>query len=438
MAVTYKKTGDYTYKVGDHVRCIVAEAAVENYTADKAGGAGWQDGLEFIIEVYERGNEIGGRGIAWPTKDINGVTLTGNEIYTDWVELVLGDIHQMELDTDPPAKEEVTGVADEILGQEENIRLVRLAGEHNIPALLIGETGTGKTTMVKFIANMEDKKWVRFNLTGETTVDDFVGKFILRGGETIWQDGILLQAMKHGAWLVVDEINVALPEILFVLHSLLDDDKFVVVANNDGKIVKPHPDFRFFATMNPVSEYSGTKELNKAFQSRFGVIVNVQYPDPPTEALIIHTKTGINMTHASMMADVGLLLRHAKAEEKIFYTCSTRDLIQWATLALFTNVVTAFECTVVNKSNGDAEAIKQLATVVGTRYQDMESKGYTANATKIKQEWDKISADRKQIDEDRVDIAARKKAVKELADELLSDRNKSVKAIKTVKAKATK
>src|SRR5206468_1631140 len=108
------------------------------------------------------------------------------------------------------------------------------------PALIIGETGCGKTSIVRELAHKHDHKFMRFNLTGETSVDEFVGKYTLVNGETVWQDGILLEAMKQGAFLVVDEINVALPEILFVLHSLLDDDKFVVVANHNGEIVRPH------------------------------------------------------------------------------------------------------------------------------------------------------------------------------------------------------
>lgn len=415
------------FNVGDNVRLVNSQ--------------GFKDhdrnlGKEAVI--YKVNNDS--YGLEWEDGETSSIYFdaddTPNEACDgdDCLELIEEEGEEVE-EVETPRKEAVTlKSVNEIIGQEKNVELIKLAGAHNIPALLIGDTGTGKTTMVKYVAEEAHKQWVRFNLTGETTVDDFVGKFTLKGGETVWQDGILLQAMKKGEWLVVDEINVALPEILFVLHSLLDDDRFVVVANNDGKIVRPHPDFRFFATMNPVSEYSGTKELNKAFQSRFGVIVNVDYPDPGTEAIIIHAKTGIGMEHAAMMADLGMALRQAKKEDKIFYTCSTRDLIQWAQLAIITDIKRAFEVTVLNKSNGDAEAVNKIAKVVIKGYQDIKKAGYTANAKVITEEWEKISKERAQLDEDKITVAARKKAVEELAHELLKPKVTKATVKKAVKA----
>ncbi len=98
--------------------------------------------------------------------------------------------------------------------------LLEKAVEAKLPVLLIGETGTGKTHAVKTLASKNGKKYTRIGLTGETSVDEFVGRIGLKSGETHWQDGVLLQAMKKGHYLLIDEVNAALPEILFVLHQL--------------------------------------------------------------------------------------------------------------------------------------------------------------------------------------------------------------------------
>lgn len=311
--------------------------------------------------------------------------------------------------TPPPIdleKVEITMGVNEIRGQESAIEMINIAAQADIPVLLIGETGTGKTTIVKHVAEENGKKWSRFNLTGETTVDDFVGKFVLRDGNTEWQDGILLQAMKRGDWLIVDEINVALPEILFVLHSLLDDDKYVVVASNDGKVVRPHEDFRFFATMNPVDEYAGTKDLNKAFKSRFGVILNVSYPDPIVEVQIVAGKTGIDPAVAASMVDVATKIRELKAKEEVFYTCSTRDLIQWGKLSKVTDMVRAFDSAVLNKAEGDHAHLKEVFAGVMGAYSTAKSEGYSLNLTLLKEQQDWFNKEKEVLIEAQKDIEA--------------------------------
>lgn len=264
---------------------------------------------------------------------------------------------------------------DDIIGQDNNKKMLQLSIKHNMPVLLIGETGTGKTTIIREQAKAMKADWLRFNLTGETTVDEFVGKYELEAGQTIWRDGILLQAMKAGKWLIVDEINVALPEILFVLHSLLDDDKMVVVASHSGEIVKPHADFRFFATMNPCDEYAGTKELNKAFQSRFNMILELEYPSKEVETKIVTDKAEIDSSKAVVMADVALALREAKSKDKIYYTCSTRDLIYWGNLVnAGLDMEEAFIVSVLNKAPTDKQAIVDIYKAITGRYLAIETK----------------------------------------------------------------
>lgn len=263
--------------------------------------------------------------------------------------------------------------ASKIVGQTDVKKMLAVAAKRNYPALLVAETGTGKTSIIQDLADQADKPWVRFNLTGDTTVDEFVGKYTLRAGETVWEDGILIQAMKNGHWLIVDEINVALPEILFALHSLLDDDRFVVVANHRGEVVRPHEDFRFFATMNPVEEYAGTKELNKAFQSRFTMIITLVWPGKKDEIKIVTQHTGIGSLTAAKIVDVASLIRRAKQDNKIFYTCSTRDLIHWAKLIDDLDVEKGFNLAVLNKApQADRKILIETYDKLMGRYTTLE------------------------------------------------------------------
>lgn len=296
-----------------------------------------------------------------------------------------------------------------IQGQEANKKLLTIASEVDLPILLVGETGTGKTSLVRELAEEVDRPYSRFSITGETTVDDFVGKYILRGGETVWQDGALLTAIKGGHYLVVDEINAALPEILFVLHSLLDDDKFVVIPQKDNSIVKPHKNFRFFATMNPVDEYAGTKELNKAFMSRFAMVLLVEFPDRQTETNVLIERTGVKSEDATRMVDVAIGVRQAKKQDKVFYTFSTRDLLFWGSLVDKLGLHQAFRVTIRNKGMEDADVLEQIYQKVFTDYRREETT--TPNLTNL----DFYKEERKKLEREKAKITKAKKEYKATA-----------------------
>jgi len=239
-----------------------------------------------------------------------------------------------------------------------------VAVNNNLPVLLVGETGTGKTSMVRELASELKRKLIRINLTGQTGVDELIGKFLANEKGTYWIDGLLIQAMKRGAWVVLDEINMALPEILSKLHSLLDDDRKILLNEKDGEMVKPHDDFRFFATMNPCDEYAGTKELNRAFLSRFPVVLEVVYSVKERE--IIMTRTKVDKPIADMLIVLAKELRGQKNRGELSYTCSTRDLIYCADL--IKNGLPhelAITISIINKAPRDEQnAIKKLVSLV--------------------------------------------------------------------------
>lgn len=284
-----------------------------------------------------------------------------------------------------------------IKGQAPVKELLEIAVGDDLPVLLVGDTGTGKTSLVRELAQEHKKRYTRFSITGETTVDDFVGKYILKDGATVWQDGILLTAIKKGHYLVVDEINAALPEILFVLHSLLDDDKYVIVPQKDNSTVKPHKDFRFFATMNPVDEYAGTKELNKAFASRFAMVIQVKYPERDVETKVIIERTGVDPVDAQKMVDVAIGVRRAKAEEKVFYTLSTRDLIYWGRLVEKLGLHRSFRVAIRNKGAGEETILEKLYSQVFTDYKRLEENKIPTYAEFYKDEYKKIDSMKQDI-----------------------------------------
>jgi len=210
-----------------------------------------------------------------------------------------------------------------------NLKVLKTCIEINEPVLLQGQTGTGKTLLVSNLASNQPThtKLIRVSLNGNTSTEEIIGRWLVENGTTVWQDGVLITAMKLGYWIVFDEINSALPEILFTLHSLLDDERAVRLAEKDNEYVKAHKNFRFFATMNPPDEYAGTKEMNKALLSRFNTVINIDIPDEGTESTLIQEQTEITPSQATKLVMMATQLREAKKKEDIFYYCSTRDLV---------------------------------------------------------------------------------------------------------------
>lgn len=243
-------------------------------------------------------------------------------------------------------------------------RALKHAIDTNTPALLIGETGTGKTSAIRTLAQENNTTLIRLNLTGQTGVDEILGKWIVQNGEMVWLDGMLVEAMRKGYWIVLDEINMALPEILSALHSLLDDDRSILLKEKDGELVKPVASFRFFATMNPPEDYAGTKELNRAFLSRFAVVLDIPYS--PQEAQIVVEQGMASEEDAKMLTTLADQLRSSRAKSIITTPCSTRDLI--ATAMLISKGFSrqeAVQVAIINKSPTDErETIAKIAELI--------------------------------------------------------------------------
>lgn len=256
-----------------------------------------------------------------------------------------------------------------------------IAMENGMPVLFVGETGTGKTSIVRHLAHITGHGFMRVNHNGGTTVEDIVGRYLIDANGTKWVDGALIKAMKEGLWYLADEINAASAEINFVYHALLDDDAKVTLVEKDHEVVRPHPNFRFFGAMNPPGDYAGTKELNRALLSRFAVI-KVDYPSPDIEEKILVERTGISADDARHLVEMAGKIRIGHATEKFRYVLSTRDLIMWAKFKnVYGKFIPAAEMSVLNKvETDDFEAIKDT---ISMKFKSIDMGGKTAKATTV-------------------------------------------------------
>lgn len=235
---------------------------------------------------------------------------------------------------------------------DEDQRALAVALLHNMSALLIGETGTGKTSAVKYLAYKRKQPYVRVNMTGYTTPDELIGSKSVKAGETYYEHGIITDAMNRGAILVIDEINATTPDCLFILHGLLDDDRRITLPN--GEVITPHENFRVFATCNP--DYEGTKSMNRAFLDRFPIILTVNQLDPVNEKNLIVERTHIPDAVANMLVVTATLARKEYADGKINTFISTRALLAVGKLmASGLDHTHAYRTVIVEKSQNKDE-----------------------------------------------------------------------------------
>jgi cobaltochelatase CobS len=210
--------------------------------------------------------------------------------------------------------------------------------------LLIGHTGTGKTSLIEQAAARTDHGVLRSNMNGQTTVGDFVGFWTVKGGETIWVDGVLPTAMRAGLWLIVDEIDFAEPAILAVLTAVLEPAGRLLLKEKGNEIVVPHSSFRLFATANAVGAmgqfrhlYQGANLMNEAFLDRWRVY-HLDYLPPHDEAQVLQRTFGPRMSAAmaDTFAAIAADCRVAFVREDLASAFSTRRLLDWAELTLRT------------------------------------------------------------------------------------------------------
>lgn len=160
-------------------------------------------------------------------------------------------------------------------------RIVAVAAESRLPCGLEGDTAVAKTTAVLWVAHICRQEAVRLNLNGQSDTGELVGRFVPaaeRQAAAPWRfrEGLIPEAMRQGHWVVLDELNLAEPQVLERLNPVLEQPPTLVLSENGGEQFGAHGDvpihdaFRVFATMNP-AEYSGRSVLSPAFRDRFAL-----------------------------------------------------------------------------------------------------------------------------------------------------------------------
>jgi nitric oxide reductase NorQ protein len=162
----------------------------------------------------------------------------------------------------------------------------------------------------------------------ETSATDLIGRYIIKGAETIWLDGPLTTAVKKGAIIYLDEIAEARPDVIVAIHSLTDHRRELYI-DKLGETVKAHEDFMLVASFNPGYQ-RGFKELKPSTRQRF-IAVTFDYPTAELESKILIEETGVSKEIAKKLVNIATKIRNLK-ELGLTETVSTRLLVDAAKL----------------------------------------------------------------------------------------------------------
>ncbi|MBW2622961.1 MAG: CbbQ/NirQ/NorQ/GpvN family protein [Deltaproteobacteria bacterium] len=223
----------------------------------------------------------------------------------------------------------------------DEIEVFKAAYHLKIPVLLKGPTGTGKTRFIEHMAyrlgnsakpgqegSGQFVPLITVACHEDLTATDLVGKFLLKGDETVWQDGPLTRAVKTGAICYLDEIVEARKDTTVIIHPL-SDHRRILPLDKKGEVVEAHPNFHLVISYNPGYQ-SVIKDLKQSTRQRF-VAIDFEYPSAEKEQEIIRHESQVDNEIAADLARLGEKIRNLKGHA-LNEGASTRLLIYTARL----------------------------------------------------------------------------------------------------------
>jgi len=183
-------------------------------------------------------------------------------------------------------------IADEpfYLPVDHEIDLFQAAHAARLPVILKGPTGCGKTRFVEHMAWRLERPLITVACHEDLSSTDLVGRFLIESEETVWHDGPLTTAVRHGAICYLDEIVEARKDTVVIIHPLTDHRRRLPIEKR-GTILDAPADFMLVVSYNPGYQ-SILKDLKQSTRQRF-VAIDFDYPPPDLEAAIVAREGGL-------------------------------------------------------------------------------------------------------------------------------------------------
>lgn len=211
-------------------------------------------------------------------------------------------------------------------GNEE--RLFETAWRNHLPLLLKGPTGCGKTRFVSHMAAKLNVPLYTVSCHDDLTAADLTGRYLIKGGETVWVDGPLTRAVRNGGICYLDEVVEARKDVTVVLHPLTDDRRLLPL-DRTGELLEAPDNFMLVVSYNPGYQ-NLLKQLKPSTRQRF-LAAEFTFPDALTETDIILRETEIDPEGARLLVRIAGNIRNLAGID-LEEAASTRLLVYCATL----------------------------------------------------------------------------------------------------------
>lgn len=191
----------------------------------------------------------------------------------------------------------------------DEIQLFEAAYRQHIPVLLKGPTGCGKTRFMEHMAWRLKRPLITVSCHDDLTASDLVGRYLVKGGETVWVDGPLTRAVRCGGICYLDEIVEARKDTMVVIHPLADDRRTLPMEKL-GQLVEAPPEFCMAISYNPGYQ-SVLKDLKQSTRQRF-IALEFDYPAAELERRIVVTESGVDAGMAEKLVKFAQMTRNLK------------------------------------------------------------------------------------------------------------------------------
>jgi len=244
--------------------------------------------------------------------------------------------------------------------QSNEVSLFNYAFEHELPVLIKGPTGCGKTRFVAHMAEKLNKPLYTVACHDDLTAADLVGRHLIGPDGTYWQDGPLTKAVREGGICYLDEVVEARKDTTVVLHPLADDRR-VLPLERTGELLEAAPGFMLVVSYNPGYQ-NLLKGMKPSTRQRF-VALRFDYPSPEVEQQILIKEAGADAHLAFKLVELAGALRLLEQND-LDEVASTRLLIYAARMiGSGMNVLEACRCCLAEPLSDDPQTVKALMDV---------------------------------------------------------------------------
>jgi nitric oxide reductase NorQ protein len=250
--------------------------------------------------------------------------------------------------------------------QGNEVAIFEAAYKKRLPVMLKGPTGCGKTRFLEHMAYQLKRPLVTVSCHEDLTSSDLVGRFLLEGSETVWQDGPLTRAVKAGAICYLDEIVEARTDSTVVIHSLTDHRRKLTIEKK-GMEIDAHEDFMLVISYNPGYQ-TVLKDLKPSTKQRF-IAINFDFPSEEIERkILVNEVPGLPAEIAYQLVAAGRKSRLLK-DHGLEEATSTRALVYAASMInAGLDPIAACQVAMINPITDDIELSEAMLEIVQAHF----------------------------------------------------------------------